>query len=81
MEIIHIICRLNENDTFSIPDNSLEVNLTNKDKYKYTFWDNKNKNALRLPNFYAEEGLDLLYLSLFVYYADRIIKRDAFFYS
>lgn len=78
MEIIHIICRLNENDTFSIPDNSLEVNLTNKDKYKYTFWDNKNKNALRLPNFYAEEGLDLLYLSLFVYYADRIIKRDDF---
>lgn len=75
MDTINIICKLNEEDKFSIPYDSLEVNLTNKIHYHYTFW---NKSLLQLPNFYSDEGLDLLYLSLFVYYADRRIQREMF---
>ena len=79
MDTINIICKLNEEDKFSIPYDSLEVNLTNKIHYHYTFWGiGKNKSLLQLPNFYSDEGLDLLYLSLFVYYADRRIQREMF---
>ena len=62
-DTLNIICKLNENDNFSISGNSLEVNLTNKNCYSYTFWNKKdNKNIFKLPNFYSNEGLDLLAL-------------------
>jgi hypothetical protein len=79
MDAIHIICKLNEDDNFSIQQDSLAVNLTNKSHYHFTFWDTrKNKDLLRLPNFFSNEGLDILYLSLFVFYADRRIQREMF---
>lgn len=79
MDTINIICKLNENDKFSISCDSLEVNLTNKNHYHYTFWESgKNKSLLQLPSFYSVEGLDILYLSLFVYYADRRIQREMY---
>jgi len=79
MKVINIISKLNINDDFKISDEALTINLTNKKKYKYTFWNsNKNRNMLRLPNAFSNEGLDLLYISLIVYYADRIIKREMF---
>ena len=79
MDTISIICKLNENDSFSIPEKTLDVNLTNKKHYYFTFWDTgRNKGLVRLPNFYSDEGLDIFYLSLFVYYADKRIDRKMF---
>lgn len=79
MDKIHIICKLNENDGFSIQERHLSVNLTNKNHYHFNFWNiSKNRNLLKLPVFYSNESLDLLYLSLFAYYADRAIERDIF---
>ncbi|MDY6861915.1 MAG: Qat anti-phage system QueC-like protein QatC [Thermodesulfobacteriota bacterium] len=81
MNVIHIVCKLNENDSFQISPKALYINLSNKKDYHYTFWNvdrNHNEKLKLLPNFFSEEGLDLLYLSLFVYYADRRIKREMF---
>ena len=79
MKMINIICKLNSNDSFCIEQEALVVNLTNKHNYHYNFGDTaKNLNLLRLPNHFSSEGLDLLYVSLFVYYADRIIQRDGY---
>lgn len=81
MDTINIICKLNENDDFSISTKALIVNLSNKAHCHYTFWDtgiHHNKALKSLPRFYSFEGLDLLYISLFVFYADRRIKREMF---
>jgi len=81
MNSIDVICKLNNDDSFQLLSEALEVNLTNKDKCHYTFWNtgiNYNKNLTSLPNFFSSEGLDLLYLSLFIYYADRRIQREMF---
>lgn len=81
MNTMRIICKLNEDDQFSIPSEALEVNLTNKENYHYTFWNTDikhNKYLKELPQFFSNEGLDLLYLSLFVFYADRRINREMF---
>jgi hypothetical protein len=81
MNTINIVCKLNNDDNFSISTEALEVNLANKEHYHYTFWDTgikHNKILKSLPKFYSIEGLDLLYLSLFVFYADRKIQREMF---
>ncbi len=81
MDTINIICKLNEKDDFSISTEALEVNLSNKNHCHYTFWDtgiHHNKVLNNLPCFYSFEGLDLLYISLFVFYADRRIQREMF---
>ena len=81
MDTINIICKLNENDDFSIPTDALIVNLSNKAHCHYSFWDtgiHHNKALKSLPRFYSFEGLDLLYISLFVFYADRRIQREMF---
>ena len=81
MDTINIICKVNEGDDFSISTRALIVNLSNKENYHYTFWDtgiHHNKNLKSLPCFYSFEALDLLYISLFVFYADRRIQREMF---
>ncbi len=81
MDTIDIICKLNEDDDFSISTEALEVNLSNKAHYHYTFWNTgtyHNKKLKSLPLFYSSEGLDLLYISLFIFYADRLIQREMF---
>ena len=77
MNYINIICKLNEDDNFDIDEDSTIVNLSNKDHFHYNFWD--NKNLFKLPKFFRPEALDLFYLSLFIFYADRIIPRDMFY--
>lgn len=69
-----IICKLNPEDTFSaIAD--YEVNLFDKEEYHYTFW-NKNKRKLyQFPNSFDNVAIDLLNISLMVYYADRTVVR------
>jgi len=72
--IIHLICKVNADDNFSTALKALEVNLSNKKNYHYTFGDTTrkhNSDLKLLPQPFSNEGLDLLYLSLFVYFADR----------
>jgi len=79
--IIHLICKVNADDNFSTALKALEVNLSNKKNYHYTFGDTTrkhNSDLKLLPQPFSNEGLDLLYLSLFVYFADRRIKREQF---
>jgi len=81
MNTINIICKLNEDDLFSISSEAMQVNLINKDYIHYTFWNtNASHNPFlkNVPNFFSNEGLDLFYLSLFVFYADRRLKREMF---
>jgi len=80
-DTINIIYKLNPDDHFTIKSKALTVNLLNKKHYHYTFWDiggNHNSDLKLLPCFYSFEGLDLLYLSLLVYGADKWIKREMF---
>lgn len=67
----NIICKLSMDDKFLIDNESIEFNIANHETFTYTFWD-KVKN---IPNFISNEGLDILYISLFVFGIDRIIQR------
>jgi len=79
MVLINIVCKINEEDTFQISEQSVLLHLYKHDQIHYTFFNySKNENLLKIPHFFSNEGLDLFYLSLVIYYADRIIKRDSF---
>lgn len=67
-----IVCKMEDKDDYNIDDSKI-VNINDKKWFSYTFW-----NTVKpLKNFYSDEGLDLLYLSLFVFAADRIVCRDS----
>lgn len=68
-----IICKLCVQDEFSIDDNHIELNISDDRVYNYTFWD-KVRN---LSDFISNEGLDILYISLFVFGIDRIVPRSS----
>lgn len=66
-----LVCKVEQDDEFTVA-NSEELNINKNSDFTYTFW-----NDLRsLPNFYSQEGLDLLYLSFFVFAADRKFARQ-----
>ena len=67
----NIICKLSMDDQFLIDDESIEFNISDNETFTYTFWDKVND----IPNFISNEGLDLLYISLFVFGIDRILPR------
>lgn len=68
------VCKLYDSDSFDI--NGAEVvNLNDNHLYNYTFW-NKSRKLYRIPNCFTNEALDLFYLSLMVFYADRKIQRN-----
>ena len=67
----NIICKLSMDDQFLIDDESIEFNIADNETFTYTFWDKVNN----IPNFISNEGLDLLYISLFVFGIDRIVTR------
>ena len=54
-----LICKLSEDDSF-ILEESKTINLNSSKDFMYTFW--KQNNVY--PQFYQEEALDLLYLSI-----------------
>lgn len=68
-----IVFKLNTEDTFSVPSSSF-VDLTSKKEYNHTFF-NLYKLLYKMPYFFQNEALDLWYISLMVYYADRKILR------
>lgn len=68
-----IVVRIDGNDKYQIEGEFIDYNLDNNSIFTYTFW---NKELTKLPHFFSEEGLDLLYISLAVFGADRILLRD-----
>lgn len=68
-----IVVRIDSNDKYQIEGEFIDYNLDNNLIFTYTFW---RKEFKKLPHFFSEEGLDLLYISLAVFGADRILLRD-----
>lgn len=67
-----IVCKMDDGEDYNI-SNSKVININDNKCFSYTFW----KEVKPLKKFYSDEGLDLLYLSLFVFAVDRIIPRDS----
>lgn len=66
-----LVCKLSE-DGFNLEE-SKSIDLNCKAEFKYTFWKHKNTYA----EFYKDEAIDMLYLSLAVFAADRLILRES----
>lgn len=65
-----LVCKLYE-DEFEVKESKI-INLNCKKEFKYTFWEHNNI----YPKFYKSEAIDMLYLSLAVFAADRSILRE-----
>lgn len=73
MNQINIVCKVHQEEKIQLETNYLEYNINQHSVFTYTFW---NKNLLRMPRFFSNIGLDMLYVSLFVFGVDRIISRE-----
>jgi 7-cyano-7-deazaguanine synthase in queuosine biosynthesis len=69
-----IVCRIHDDDKFIKENADFTVDLFSKEQYHYTFWD-KNKRRLYQGGNFSKSAIDLLYISLMVYYADRRVIR------
>lgn len=65
-----LVCSLSK-DGFELEE-SRRIDLNCKKEFKYTFWKQNNIYA----EFYKDEAIDMLYLSLAVFAADRLIPRE-----
>ncbi|WP_326373610.1 Qat anti-phage system QueC-like protein QatC [Myroides odoratimimus] len=73
------IFKLNSDDVFSVNSASIvEVDLTSKEEYKHTFFNNMSR-LYRMQNFFQNEALDLWYISLMIYYVDKKVSREGTF--
>lgn len=63
---------INSSDTYSADIEEKVVDFTRDDSFSYTFWNYKNL----FPNWYDTKALDLLYISLAVFAADRLCLRE-----
>lgn len=68
------VCMLFNSDSFHI-DGAEVVNLNDNNQYNYTFW-KLSKQLYSIPYVFSKEALDLFYLSLMVFYADRSVLRS-----
>ena len=69
-------CQLNEEDAFLVAGSEI-VPLHTKEKYAYTLWTRRKGHLNMIPNFFRLEAIDLFYISLMVFYADRkVLRRD-----
>ncbi|WP_218973157.1 Qat anti-phage system QueC-like protein QatC [Labilibaculum manganireducens] len=66
---------MNNSDDFSVDRSVFEVNLTDKKSYHWTFYQ-YYRRLFQFPKFFSNEALDLFYISLMVYYADRKVLRS-----
>lgn len=55
-----LVCKLSE-DEFGVEESKI-INLNCKKEFKYTFWKQNNTFA----EFYKDEAIDMLYLSIMV---------------
>ena len=67
-------CQLNEGDTFQVVGSEL-VPLHTKEKYAYTLWTRRKGHLNMIHQFFLPESVDLFYISLMVFYADRKVLR------
>lgn len=63
---------MDSSEEYHVCEDEKIVDFTNDDSFSYTFW--KEKNIL--PNWYDINALDLLYISLAVFAADRLCLRE-----
>lgn len=66
------VCKIDEEDNFNI-ENVNTIFLENDKMFTYTFWKQSYKNV---SGKYKNEAIDLLYISLFVFYIDRVFSRE-----
>ena len=67
-------CHLNDDDTFQVAGSEI-VPLHTKEKYAYTLWTRRKGHLNMISNFFMPEAIDLFYISLMVFYADRKVLR------
>lgn len=63
--------KIGNEDNFTLDNQDIVVDFTDNSKFSLTFWNNINK----MPRWYSLEAIDLLYISLAVFAADRLILR------
>lgn len=74
----NIVCKLNNIDSFSVNNSLFIVDLTSKDDYHSTFY-RYYRRLYQFPRFFSNEALDLFYISLMVFYADRkVLRKNTF---
>lgn len=69
---MNIVYRIDKSDTFESAIPATVVDFSDSESFSYTFWNNRNK----LPYWYSLQSLDLLYISMAVFAADRLCLRD-----
>ena len=69
---MNIVSRIDKSDTFELTEPATYVDFFDPNSFLYTFWENRNK----LPYWYSHQSLDLLYISLSVFAADRLCLRE-----
>ena len=67
-------CQINEEYAFLVAGSEI-VPLHTKEKYAYTLWTRRKGHLNMIPNFFKLEAIDLFYISLMVFYADRKVLR------
>ena len=66
------VCKIDTDDDFNI-QNARNIILEDDKMFTYTFWEQSYK---KVTGKFSNEAIDLLYLSLFVFYIDRVLSRD-----
>lgn len=70
--IINII--IDPDDNYSARESDSTIDLNNQNEFSYTFWPIKD----RFPSWYDTKALDLMYISMAVFAADRkVLRLDA----
>ncbi len=69
---MNLIFKLNSADTFNCDECDKIIDFSQPNSFSYTFWDLKE----RFHNWYATQAIDLLYISLAVFAADRLFLRS-----
>lgn len=59
-----------------VAEGAKEVNLDDNREFWYTFWHSDKKKTYAIPNFFMSEALDLFYIALAVFCADRKVSRS-----
>lgn len=62
-----------DDDLFVLKNQDIVINLYDDSNFSFTFWNNRNK----MSNWYTTEAIDLLYISLAVFAADRLVLRSS----
>ena len=70
---MNLILKMDSEDTFNYDDCDKVIDFSKSDSFSYTFWELKR----RFHTWYETQALDLLYISLAVFAADRLCLRNS----